>query len=86
MNTRKNEKLDHPREFLKVFRGVVVTDGYEVYHKLARERQDLEDCRLLVTCPTTVFGGCESSRATGSREKDRCVYRTSENRRDLQCG
>jgi transposase len=39
---QKERKADHPREFLKAFTGVVVTDGYEVYHKLARERQDLK--------------------------------------------
>ena len=39
---QKERKADHPREFLKTFNGVVVTDGYEVYHKLARERPDLK--------------------------------------------
>ena len=34
--------LDHPREFLKAFSGTVVTDGYQVYHKLAKERRDLK--------------------------------------------
>jgi transposase len=33
---------DHPREFLKDFSGTVVTDGYQVYHKLAKERADLK--------------------------------------------
>ena len=28
------------REFLKPYRGVLVTDGYEVYHKLAKERPE----------------------------------------------
>ena len=31
-----------PREFLKDFSGTVVTDGYQVYHKLADEREDLK--------------------------------------------
>lgn len=34
-------KADHPREFLKGFHGVCVTDGYEVYHKIGKEREDL---------------------------------------------
>lgn len=38
---QKTRKADHPRQFLKDFKGVVVTDGYQVYHKLAKERQDL---------------------------------------------
>ena len=37
-----SRKSDHPREFLKDFSGTVVTDGYQVYHKLADEREDLK--------------------------------------------
>ena len=33
---------DHPREFLNTFSGTVITDGYQVYHKLAKERRDLK--------------------------------------------
>ena len=29
---QKTRKADQPREFLKDFRGVCVTDGYRVYH------------------------------------------------------
>lgn len=36
-----SRKADHPREFLKDFSGTVVTDGYQVYHKLADEREYL---------------------------------------------
>ena len=36
-----SRRADHPREFLKDFSGTVVTDGYQVYHKLGREREDL---------------------------------------------
>jgi transposase len=38
---QSSRKADHPREFLKDFSGTVVTDGYQVYHKLADERGDL---------------------------------------------
>lgn len=31
----------HPRKFLKDFKGVCVTDGYQVYHTLEEERDDL---------------------------------------------
>lgn len=31
---------DIPRKFLKGYKGVLVTDGYQVYHKLAGERPD----------------------------------------------
>ena len=38
---QKTRKADHPREFLAEYSGVVVTDGYQVYHTLDRERQNL---------------------------------------------
>lgn len=34
---QKTRKADHPREFLKDYKGVVVFDGYQVYHKQASE-------------------------------------------------
>ena len=33
---------DYPREFLSEFLGTIVTDGYQVYHKIASERDDLK--------------------------------------------
>ena len=36
-----SRRADHPREFLKDFSGTVITDGYQVYHKLDKEREDL---------------------------------------------
>lgn len=38
---QKTRKGDHPREFLKGFKGYCVTDGYQVYHAIDRERDDL---------------------------------------------
>ena len=37
-----SRRADHPRDFLKDFSGTVITDGYQVYHKLAAEREDLK--------------------------------------------
>lgn len=37
-----SRRSDHPREFLKTFSGTVVTDGYQVYHKLEKEQEDLK--------------------------------------------
>ena len=37
-----SRRADHPRDFLKEFSGTVVTDGYQVYHTVAKERQDLK--------------------------------------------
>ena len=31
----------HPREFLKNYSRICVTDGYQVYHTLEKEREDL---------------------------------------------
>ncbi len=36
-----SRRADHPRDFLKNFSGTVITDGYQVYHKLGAERSDL---------------------------------------------
>lgn len=33
---------DYPRIFLSGFSGTIVTDGYQVYHKIAGERDDLK--------------------------------------------
>lgn len=38
---QKTRKADHPREFLKGYKGTIVTDGYEVYHKLEKEVADI---------------------------------------------
>lgn len=33
-------KTDNPRSFLKGYKGILMTDGYQVYHTLAKERPD----------------------------------------------
>lgn len=38
---QKTRNTSHPREFLKEFKGVCVTDGYQVYHSIEKEREDL---------------------------------------------
>lgn len=37
----KTRNASHPREFLKDFNGICVTDGYQVYHTVEKEREDL---------------------------------------------
>lgn len=39
---QKTRNASHPREFLKNYSGIVVTDGYQVYHSLEKEREDLK--------------------------------------------
>ena len=38
---QKTRNTSHPREFLKDYEGTVVTDGYQVYHSLEKERENL---------------------------------------------
>ena len=40
----------HPREFLKDYKGVCVTDGYQVYHTLEKETEDLTIAGCWVHC------------------------------------
>ena len=35
-----SRRSDMPRNFLKDYKGILVTDGYQVYHKLAKDRPD----------------------------------------------
>jgi len=37
-----SRKTSHPRAFLKAFNGICVTDGYQVYHTIENEREDLK--------------------------------------------
>ena len=39
---QKTRNASHPREFLKTFNGICVTDGYQVYHMIEAEREDLK--------------------------------------------
>ena len=38
---QRTRNAGHPREFLKNFSGICVTDGYQVYHTIENEREDL---------------------------------------------
>ena len=38
---QRSRNASHPREFLKKFSGICVTDGYQVYHTIEGEREDL---------------------------------------------
>ena len=52
-----SRRADLPREFLKEFSGTVITDGYQVYHKLGKEREDLSigGCWIHVRRPYADF-------------------------------
>ena len=38
---QRTRNASHPREFLRNFQGICVTDGYQVYHTIENEREDL---------------------------------------------
>lgn len=38
---QKTRNASHPRKFLKDYNGICVTDGYQVYHTLEKEHEDL---------------------------------------------
>lgn len=38
---QKTRRADHPREFLRDYSGVCVTDGYQVYHTVEKKKEDL---------------------------------------------
>lgn len=44
---QKTRHSDHPREYYKDFRGFLMTDGLEQYHKLAREQEGLVNANCL---------------------------------------
>ena len=35
---RSTRKADHPKEFLRNYSGILVTDGYQVYHSLEKQK------------------------------------------------
>lgn len=47
---QKTRNASHPRNFLKDYRGICVTDGYQVYHTLEKEREDLRIAGCWVHC------------------------------------
>lgn len=46
----KNGHASHPREFLKNYTGICVTDGYQLYHTLEKEREYLKIAGCWVHC------------------------------------
>ncbi len=47
---QKTRNASHPREFLKDYSGICVTDGYQVYHTLEKEKEDLTIAGCWVHC------------------------------------
>lgn len=47
---QKTRNASHPRKFLKDYTGICVTDGYQVYHTLEKEKEDLRIAGCWVHC------------------------------------
>lgn len=47
---RQTRNASHPREFLKGYDGICVTDGYQVYHTLEKELEELTIAGCWVHC------------------------------------
>ena len=47
---QKTRNASHPRKFLKDYNGICVTDGYQVYHTLEKEKEDLKIAGCWVHC------------------------------------
>lgn len=47
---QKTRNASRPREFLKDYSGICVTDGYQVYHTLEKEKEDLKIAGCWVHC------------------------------------
>jgi len=44
---QKTRHSDHPKEYYKEFKGILMTDGLEQYHKLARDQEGLVNANCL---------------------------------------
>ena len=47
---QKTRNSSHPRNFLKGFKGICVTDGYQVYHTIEKQQEDLMIAGCWVHC------------------------------------
>ena len=47
---QQTRNASHPREFLKGYDGICVTDGYPVYHTLEKELEELVTAGCWVHC------------------------------------
>jgi transposase len=56
---QKTRKASHPRNFLKDYTGICVMDGYQVYHTLEKEREDLRIAGCWVHCRRRFYDALE---------------------------
>lgn len=56
---QKTRNASHPRNFLKDYTGICVTDGYQVYHTFEKEREDLRIAGCWVHCRRRFYDALE---------------------------
>lgn len=56
---QKTRNASHPRNFLKDYTGICVTDGYQVYHTLEKESEDLRIAGCWVHCRRRFYDALE---------------------------
>lgn len=63
-------RADHPKEFLRNYSGILVTDGYQVYHSMEKQKDDLKVAGCWVHAKRKL---AELVKATGIPELDGTV-------------
>ena len=61
---QKTRNVSHPREFLKDYNGICVTDGYQVYHSLEKEQEYLKIAGCWVHYPKSMIIRADSLRTS----------------------
>ena len=91
---QKTRNASHPREFLEGFKGICVTDGYQVYHTIEKEREDLVIAGCWVHCRRGFEEAWETSGKLKSSEvmsymvmkQIQAIYREEGKLKDLSSG
>ena len=67
---QKTRHSEHPKSIINDFRGVLVTDGLEQYHKLARDDGGIENANCMAHARRHF---ANAVKAMGKRMRRRCV-------------
>lgn len=67
---QSTRNASHPREFLKDYSGICVTDGYQVYHALEKEKEDLTIAGCWVHCRRRFDEALKTLPKTGQKDSE----------------
>lgn len=70
---QKTRQQIHPREFLKDFKGICVTDGYQVYHNIEKEIEGLK----IAGCWAHARRGYDEAAKDAPKSVDRNIARSA---------